>query len=290
MSTNARPGGIAGGEMGLTPEQIQAKSERSRLAAESARRQQEEQIYQQTQRANAEEDRRRQIAQINRDNAVMGSEAVKAGGSSSTDAYGSSYAFPGGGSGGVGSGNPSGSKAPQQGGFGTSVPQIDGRYMSLVAPPNPTLNESTPAQVKMGEGNFTPTDATAHQDAAFARTKDKAGALGKSAIDSLSSMLAGRGVSNQSGTFGRGLVDRISAATNPLADLNVAHLGEEYDAANNARQMSEARASTEYQGGIAQRSQDMSSQQAMNNLKTQLALAGYNGNLSQLEMLYRLVG
>lgn len=180
------------------------------------------------------------------------------------------------------------------GGFGgTGLPQIDGRYMALVAPPKPELNESLPPQVQMPPPAFGMPDAKAHQDAAFSRLKDKQGQIGQSALQSLASTLAGRGISGKSGTFGRGLADILARTLQPQSDLNVAHLGEEYDAAGRERQLSEQRASQQYQGGISQRSTDISSQQALNNLRTQLAIAGYQGemgqNANELELLYRLL-
>jgi hypothetical protein len=184
---------------------------------------------------------------------------------------------------------------PSVGSFGGNPagPQIDGRYMSLVQAPTPSLNESTPGQVSLNAQSYGPQDAKAHQDAAFARLKDKSGALGQGAIQSLAAMLAGRGISGQSGTFGRGLADRVAQAVQPLADLNVAHLGEEYAAAAHAQDLGAARDNAIFQGGIAQRGQDIASQQALNSLKAQLAQLGYSGGIQQrgqdLEALYRLL-
>lgn len=187
----------------------------------------------------------------------------------------------------------SGSRGPATGGFGTSVPQIDGRYMSLVEFKPPATTTTPQPSVSMGPGTFGPADATAYQNAAFARLKDKSGQLGQGAVESLAAQLAGRGISGQSGTFGRGLADIVSRSVQPLADLNVAHLGQEYDAAGRERQLSEARANAEYQGGIAQRGQNVSSQQALNSLLAQLAMGEYQGGISQrgqdLESLYRLL-
>lgn len=196
---------------------------------------------------------------------------------------------------GSGEGSASGSaRRLPTGGFGSANPQIDGRYMSMVEFKPPTLNSSpTPPREVMPEGDFTPPDAKAFQDAAFARLKDKSGALGQSAISSLASQLAGRGISGSSGTFARGTAQQIVNATQPLADLNVAHLGDEYQAAQHAQDLSANRANTIYQGGIAQRGQDLSNQNALNNLMAQLSMTEYQGKIGQrgqdLEALYRML-
>jgi hypothetical protein len=168
------------------------------------------------------------------------------------------------------------------GGFGSANPQIDGRYMSLVQFQQPNL-ATAPQQPRetLGSGGYGPQDAKAYQDAQFARLKDKSGSLGQGALQSLASTLAGRGISGQSGTFGRGLSDIITRSVQPLADLNVEHLGQEYAAAGHERDLSEQRASTAFNGGIQQRGQDMSSQQAMNNLLTQIAQIKYQGEIGQ---------
>lgn len=184
------------------------------------------------------------------------------------------------------------SRRPATGGFGTANPMIDGRYMSLVEFQQPNLASAAPPREVMPEADFTPGDATAFQDAAFARLKDRAGALGKGAIDSLAAILGGRGVGN-SGTFGRGTAREIVNAVQPLSDLNVEHLGQEYGAAQRARELSEQRASNVFSGNLQQRGQDISSQQAMNNLLTQIANIKYQGeigqNANELEALYRLL-
>ena len=187
------------------------------------------------------------------------------------------------------------------GGFGgIGLPQIDGRYMSLVeppkvAPPNPQLNTAQPpvSREAMPQDSFGPGDATAFQDAAYGRLKARAGQQGRGAVEALAAELAGRGISGESGTFGRGVADRIMDAQAPLTDLNVAHLGQEYEAAQRARELSANRSNAIFQGGIAQRGQDISTQQALNALKAQLELARYQGEISQndsqLDNLYRML-
>lgn len=178
-------------------------------------------------------------------------------------------------------------------GGGAMPPQLDGKYMPLVNMPefNPSAASPLPAHVGLGANNYAPEDATAYQNAAFSRLKDKSGALGQSAISSLASQLGGRGIGN-SGTMARGTAREIVNAVQPLADLNVAHLGNEYEAANRSRQMSENARMAQYQGDITQRNQDMSTQLALDQLKASLVGQKYQGGIQQrgqdLEALYRL--
>lgn len=161
-------------------------------------------------------------------------------------------------------------------------PNLQGRFMPLLELGQLDTNPgSTPPTVQRQGGSFTPDDASAYQSASYARLKDRAGAAGQSAVQSLSEQLAGRGISGRSGTFGRGLADRVSEAVQPLSDLNVAHLGEEYAASGRARQLSENAASESYQGGIAQRGQDIQSQQALQALRAALMQTKYQGDLTQ---------
>jgi hypothetical protein len=177
-------------------------------------------------------------------------------------------------------------------------PDLEGRYMRLAQPriQMPKVNESGSSPLpreSMPEADFTPGDATAHQNAAFSRLKDSSGQLGAGAVSSLASTLAGRGIGGHSGTFGRGLADIVSQTVQPLADLNVAHLGEEYSAAQRARELSEGRASNVFSGNIAQRGQDISTQSALNQLRAALAQAQYQGEIAQrgqdLSSIYRLL-
>lgn len=197
--------------------------------------------------------------------------------------------------GGVAGGSSSGSRRTgTSGGFGSANPQIDGRYMNLASFQEPEIDKAPPPpQVQMGEGNFTPTDAKSFQDAAFSRLKDRAGSMGKSAIDSLAAQLGSRGIGD-SGTFARGTANEIVNAVQPLSDLNVAHLGEEYDAAERSRTLSENARLAQYTGGIQQRGQDMSSKQALNNLIAIIAQNKYQGEQNQrgqdLDQVYRMLG
>jgi len=103
-------------------------------------------------------------------------------------------------------------------------------------------------------------DVSGAQTAAFGAAKAKAGALGRSALGSLRSELAERGIIG-GGTEARGLVDTLAGATNPLSDLNVAQQGEALGIAERNQALAAQQAATQYQGGIAQRGQDIGQQQ-----------------------------
>lgn len=176
-------------------------------------------------------------------------------------------------------------------------PDLQGRFMPLVELGQQSIPGGSgampPPRATMPDADFSPGDATAHQDAAFSRLKDRAGLLGKGALDTLSSQLAGRGIGGASGAFGRGLADILAQTTQPLADLNVAHLQEEYGAADRARALSEQRASNVYSGDITQRGQDIQTQMAIDQLKASLLRAKYEGEIAQrgqdLNSIYRLL-
>lgn len=268
---------------GLRQQQAQAASRRLALQGQSD-------IDANQLRINAENDRRVQEQQRQRDASVMGTLAIQKGGVTSSDSLGTSYAFPDDG----GSSSTTNRQTASGGSAGTRQlpPDIQGRFMPLIelgqldsTPPQ------LPGQVQRQGGSFTPEDASAHQNAAYARLKARAGQEGRSAVDSLAAEMGGRGIGG-SGTFARGVGDRIASVVQPLADLNVAHLGEEYDAAGRARQLAEAAASESYQGNISQRSTDINATQALQALRAQIAAQKYQGEISQrgqdLEALYRL--
>lgn len=165
-------------------------------------------------------------------------------------------------------------------------PNLEGRFMNLLEGngakfQKPTdLNMGMPPRETMPAASFSPTDATAFQEAQFSRLKDKAGLLGRSAVNSLSSELAGRGISGASGAFGKGLADIVSQTTQPLADLNVAHLGEQFRDSQLARQMAEQRSATEFSGALQQRGQDFNQQNALNALKMSLSDREFESDLN----------
>lgn len=182
------------------------------------------------------------------------------------------------------------------GGVGTQKmlpPNLMGRFKNLInnatykAPTD--LNMSTPDKVAMKEADFSPIDATAYQDAQYARLKEKAGLMGKSAVGSLSSELAGRGIGNASGAFGKGLANIVSQSVQPLSDLNVSHLEEEYKAAQRARELSESRVQNEYSGNITQRGQDLNQQNALNALKMALADNRYQSDFNKSNQWQQLL-
>lgn len=125
-------------------------------------------------------------------------------------------------------------------------------------------------------------DATAAQEAAFGSAKAQAGSLGRSALDSLRSELAERGMMG-GGTEARGLVDILASSTNPLSDLNVSQQGERLGIAQHTQDLAAQQAATQYGGGITQRGQDIQNQQFQAQLAQQRALAAQQQKLQLLQ-------
>lgn len=182
----------------------------------------------------------------------------------------------GGSQGGGSNGDGGGSGAPQG---GQLPPNIDGHYMPLINMGFTPSAVSAP-HAALGAASYSPADAQAFQDAEFGKAKATAGSLGRSAVEGLRGEMSGRGIGG-SGSEMRGVSDRLAAATNPLADLNVAHLGQDYAHAQNERNIAESRVSQQFQGDLTQRGQDLSTQQAMNALKAMLAQTKYQGDITQ---------
>lgn len=177
----------------------------------------------------------------------------------------------------------SGSRSSGSGGGGGGQLPADlaGRFMPLVGMDSMNLPSSpTPPEVQLGEADFSPQDATAFQNAAVGRTQALAGQQGQAAVKTLTERLAGRGI-GKSGTLARGIGERIGLAQQPLTDLNVAHLGQEYGAAQRARELSENRAVQGFQGGIQQRGQSIQAQQALDALRAALVQGKYQGEIQQ---------
>ena len=139
---------------------------------------------------------------------------------------------------------------------------------------------STPGQVAWGNLDFTPADARAHQDAAFSRLKATSGQLGRNSVTSMRGELADRGILG-SGVEARGLTDRLASTLQPLADLNVAQLQEEYDAAQRAQELALAQETAKYSGGINQRGQDIGLISSREGNALQAAMANMQGGISQ---------
>lgn len=141
--------------------------------------------------------------------------------------------------------------------------------------------------VARGDASYSPSDLRAAQQAEFGLAKAQAGALGRSGIRGLRSELSGRGILG-SGAEIQGTVDQLRSTLQPLSDLNAAHLRESYGAAERERDRAEARADTEFQGGIAQRGQDLSAQglraslyEGEANRAAREAEARYQGEIAQ---------
>lgn len=115
-------------------------------------------------------------------------------------------------------------------------------------------------------------DASAAQSAAFSQAKSRAGAMGRSALESLRGELADRGILG-GGTEARGIASQLAATVSPLSDLNVAQLHEQLGIAERGQQLGAQQAAQQYQGGITQRGQDIQQQQFQAQLAQQMELA-----------------
>lgn len=111
----------------------------------------------------------------------------------------------------------------------------------------------------------------AAQSAAFARAKDQAGLIGRSAMDSLSNVMGARGLTG-SGLAANAAGGVINQQANQLGEVN---RDQAITGANLARQ----RASEMYQGNITQRGQDIVSQDSQRNAMLGL-LQGFQGNIT----------
>lgn len=116
----------------------------------------------------------------------------------------------------------------------------------------------------------------AAQAAEFNRAKDVVGNTSKAALTSLRSALGGRGMLG-SGLESRGTANVINQGQQQLGDIVRQQAMTGSELANQA-------AMTGYQGGIEQRGQDISSQQAANALRAQLAEAQSNYGLSEQQL------
>lgn len=149
-------------------------------------------------------------------------------------------------------------------------PEIEGRFLPLVNfPTAPTIN--LPNQVAMRPASFGPTEARELEEAEFAYQKARSGQMARAAIDSLRDELAGRGMLGSGAEF-EGVAQRIAQSMDPLAALNVAQLGRQYEATTRERQLAEQARLAQYQGDIAQRAQDLDALQAQQALQARLAL------------------
>lgn len=122
--------------------------------------------------------------------------------------------------------------------------------------------------------------AGASQNASFGKAKAQAGSLGQSAVGGLRASLAERGLVG-SGTEARGLTDRLAAATNPLSDLNTEALRENTGVAQHGSDQALQAALANFQGGIAQRGQDIGVAEGAAGRGLQAAQTGYSGQIAQ---------
>lgn len=120
---------------------------------------------------------------------------------------------------------------------------------------------------------ITPTDTSAADAAIFARAKDTVGDVSRGSITALRSALAGRGQLGGGGEF-RGTSSIIERGMGELGDVA-------RELAIQSSERGQERAALEFQGGITQRGQDLSAQQAANALAARLAEVAYQGEITQ---------
>lgn len=120
---------------------------------------------------------------------------------------------------------------------------------------------------------FQGADFSAAEQAAFARAKDKVGETTQGALTGLRSALGSRGL------LGSGLEGKQTARifTEGQGQLGDVARGQAIDAANQAQKNAEL----QYSGGITQRGQNLTAQQAANALAAQLQMADYSGQITQ---------
>lgn len=113
----------------------------------------------------------------------------------------------------------------------------------------------------------------AAEAAAFNRAKDKVGESAQGALTGLRSSLGARGLLG-SGVEGRQTASVFNEGQQQLGDVGRAQA---IDAANQAQKNAELT----YSGGITQRGQNLTAQQAANALAAQLRMADYSGQITQ---------
>lgn len=171
-----------------------------------------------------------------------------------------------------------GAEQRRMGMFKPYLDQFAGMVGGNMPPPGgapPPGMAPTPPPVDFGGLNG---GEQAAQNAAFARAKDQAGLIGRSAVNSLAGVMGGRGLTG-SGLAANAAGGVINQQASQLGDVN---REQAITGANMARQ----RASEQYQGGIAQRGQnvsmrgqDIASQDSRRNAMLGL-LQGFQGNVT----------
>jgi hypothetical protein len=155
-----------------------------------------------------------------------------------------------------GSSNPSGSSSSSSGSLAAPSLNYNPQSGGSITSPNfnyTSSNTKSPANVTMGalpgQVSQTTLDTSAAQNAQFNRAKDLASQNAKSALSGLSSAMAGRGLLG-SGTETRGMERTFQAGQQQLGDVA-------RQQAMTAADMAQRQAEAAYQGGIAQRGQDI---------------------------------
>lgn len=131
-----------------------------------------------------------------------------------------------------------------------------------------------------GIPGITPVDTTAAQSAAFAHAKDQVGQVGQGALTGLRSSLGSRGMLG-SGAESKGVASVANRGQGQLGDVARSQ-------AVDSSALAERTATTNYNGGISQRGQDittrgqdLSATAAQRALEGSLAATGYTGAITQ---------
>ena len=157
---------------------------------------------------------------------------------------------------------------PPGGGGGTGTATTN--TPATIAPPSLTgLQGATSAPV----AQVGPLDTSAAQGAAFGRAKDTVGQVAGGALTGLRSALAGRGMLG-SGAESRGTSAVVNRGQGELGDVA-------RQQAIESSGLAERQGTVNFQGGIAQRGQDISAQQAREAQAAETARAGYSGAIAQ---------
>lgn len=123
-------------------------------------------------------------------------------------------------------------------------------------------------------------DLTKANDAAFARAKDKQGAINTASLTSLRSVLGGRNLLG-SGAEYRGTSGIAQRGMGELGQVNRDNAMRDATAAENS-------ASQNYQGDITQRGQDLAASSGSAQAQNQMALARFNAEIGMREAQQRM--
>lgn len=129
-------------------------------------------------------------------------------------------------------------------------------------------------------GNAVNAAADAANSTAFAKAKSQAGLTARSAVDTLRGEMSSRGIAG-SGTEGRGLVDKLSAATDSIGNENNAEMQQRVGIAGHQQDLGEQASEANLAAGVTQRGQDVQAEAA----RAQIAAQRQQSLLAMLSSL-----